>query len=197
METAHFPFFPSSSSHVHIALFTSLTPTSLTTLRQRIINASQTPSERESVNFAFLNPRLITSRLHLQTAIYQAILAQTQGSLRTKTVHSEILWNLNPTNNITEAIRRYGVSDDLTSLLVVHICGPDLTQAEAQAKMSQVVPGTIVPLNALETITDWTTVKRYHKLNNENGIKNVDVEEERAIVDNIVTSTVAIKSVAA
>lgn len=44
----------------------------------------------------------ITSVLHLQTAIYHAILAATQDSLRTKTVHSEILWTLNPSNNVSD-----------------------------------------------------------------------------------------------
>ena len=38
---------------------------------------------------------------HLETAIYQAILAdESQEGLRTKTVHSEILYNLNPTHNV-------------------------------------------------------------------------------------------------
>ena len=42
----------------------------------------------------------VTSILHLQTAVYYALLAQRQGCLRTKTVHSEILWALNPSNNV-------------------------------------------------------------------------------------------------
>lgn len=38
--------------------------------------------------------------MHLQTAIYQSILATTQNALKTKTVHSEILWSLNASNNV-------------------------------------------------------------------------------------------------
>ena len=53
-----------------------------------------------AVFFRLLNSRQITSVLHLQTAVYQAILAACHGSLRTKTVHSEVLWALNPTNNV-------------------------------------------------------------------------------------------------
>ncbi|KAF8905834.1 kinase binding protein CGI-121-domain-containing protein [Gymnopilus junonius] len=104
--------------------------------KARIIAASTAEGdfgekEREAVNFAFVDARLITSRLHLETAIYQAILAESQTGLRTRTVHAEILYNLNPTHNvssflplktwkcllflqITEAIRRYGVSDGNT-----------------------------------------------------------------------------------
>jgi len=46
----------------------------------------------------------ITSKLHLETAIFQAILAESQNALRTRTVHSEILYNLNPTHNVSERI---------------------------------------------------------------------------------------------
>lgn len=44
----------------------------------------------------------ITSRLHVQTAIYQAILAYVQGSLRTKSIHSEVLWALSPSHNVSK-----------------------------------------------------------------------------------------------
>ncbi|KAF8624253.1 hypothetical protein AX15_005966 [Amanita polypyramis BW_CC] len=207
MDTLHFPSFSSSSSSskAHIALFTSLSPSALSTLRKHIIDASLLPpaagAQREAVNFAFINPYLVTSRLHLQTAIYQAILAESQNVLRTKTVHSEILWALNPTNNISEAIRRYGVPSNSnpsnsTALLVVRVCGPDLSPEETQEKIKNVVEGTLVPLDMLEELTDWATIKKYHKLNNGSWTKNMSEVEERQVVDNIVTSTVAMKSVA-
>ena len=120
----------------------------------------------------------ICSILHLQTAVYQAILAQAQRSLRTKTVHSEILWALNPTNNvyiffflqirrssiissvpqISEAIRRYGLADNTSSLIVVRITSPDL--GSVKELMSSVVSGTLSPLEELSNITDWASVKK-------------------------------------
>lgn len=74
-------------------------------IRQRIVAAAtaigpEGDREREEMNFAFIDASLITSLLHLQTGIHQAILTDSQGALRTKTVHSEILWSLNPTNNV-------------------------------------------------------------------------------------------------
>jgi hypothetical protein len=42
----------------------------------------------------------ITSLDHLETAIVYALLAVGEGALRTKTVHSEILWALNPSSNV-------------------------------------------------------------------------------------------------
>lgn len=82
------------------------------------MTGAQGEVEREAVNFAFINAALvrslnylsallllialnqIASPLHLLTAIYQALIAHDQGNLRTKTVHSEIIFALNPTNNV-------------------------------------------------------------------------------------------------
>ncbi|EJF55777.1 CGI-121-domain-containing protein [Dichomitus squalens LYAD-421 SS1] len=200
MHTFHYPHLPTELSTVHVALFNNVTNSS--EIRSRIVRASQLhgpdgEAEREAVNFAFIDARLICSVLHLQTAVYQAILAQAQDSLRTKTVHSEILWALNPTNNISEAIRRYGVADSTTSLIVVRISSPHLSNV--QELMSRVVTGTLSPLEDLSNITDWTTVKKYHKLNTEPALKAVakDSAQEHIVVNEIVTSTVATKSVSA
>jgi EKC/KEOPS complex subunit CGI121/TPRKB len=122
MESLAYPHF--SSSAVHVALFVNVT--NAAKLRSRIIRAStlqgaQGEAEREAVNFAFVDARLVcyqrrstfidsaikscrsqvTSLLHIQTAITQALLAATQNTLRTKTVHSEVIWALNPNNNVS------------------------------------------------------------------------------------------------
>ncbi|KIY69039.1 CGI-121-domain-containing protein [Cylindrobasidium torrendii FP15055 ss-10] len=171
-------------------------------IRQRIVAAATADGpegdrEREEMNFAFIDASLITSLLHLQTGIHQAILTDSQGALRTKTVHSEILWSLNPTNNITEAIRRYGISDSTKSLLVVHIAPKSQSAEDLKAKLQRIVDGTLVPASTLAGITDWAKVKKYYKLNNDPALTatKTDEEEQHAVIDNIVTSSVAMKSV--
>ncbi|OCH93225.1 CGI-121-domain-containing protein [Obba rivulosa] len=197
METYHYPSFPADASHVHIALFKNVS--NAAELRSRIVRASllegsEGDLEREAVNFAFIDARLICSRVHLQTAIYQAVLAHAQGALRTKTVHSEILWTLNPSNNISEAIRRYGVSDTTAFLIVVRISTAN--DANVLANMQAVVSGELSRFS-LEGITDWASVKKYYKLNSEPALKiqGITLVQERKIIDEIVTSTVAMKSV--
>ncbi|KAF8905833.1 hypothetical protein CPB84DRAFT_1771294 [Gymnopilus junonius] len=63
--------------------------------------------------------------------------------------------------------------------------------------MAGAVQGDIVPLSELERVTDWASIKKYHKLNSEVAIKEVvnDPIREKAIVDNIVVTSVAMKSV--
>ncbi|KAJ3540691.1 hypothetical protein NM688_g6192 [Phlebia brevispora] len=196
MESYQYSQFPPELSNVHITLFTEVT--NAAHLRTRLIQAATMPgpegeAEREAVNFSFIDARLITSRLHLQTAIYHAILASVQGSLRTKTVHSEVLWNLNPTNNITEAIRRYGVSEDTKALFVVRI---DKAIPDVADKIAAVVQGKLTSLDDLAQITDWSSIKKYNKLNNEPAVQQAskDLTRQQAIVDEIVTSRRGISS---
>ncbi|KAF5322926.1 hypothetical protein D9619_001268 [Psilocybe cf. subviscida] len=200
MESTTYSHFDASHSRVHIALLRKVSNASA--LRARIIAAATAEgefgeSEREAVNFAFVDPRLITSKLHIETAIIQALIAESQGATRTRTVHSEILYNLNPTHNITEAIRRYGVSDTNTDVLVVRIDSPGLSSQEVEKRMLNAIEGTIVPLTELEHVTDWAAVKKYNKLNNEVAVKEAakDPKREHMIVDEIVVSSVAMKSV--
>ncbi|CAA7269210.1 unnamed protein product [Cyclocybe aegerita] len=191
--------FPHLKTKAYLMLFSKVT--NAAALKSRIVAASTAEGEvgeqeREAVNFAFIDARLITSKLHLETAIYQAILAECQDGLRTRTVHSEILYYLNPTHNITEAIRRYGVSGENNDIFVVRVGSLELAPT-VESKMKAVVTGTIVPEAELQHITDWPSIKKYHKLNGEIAIKEAgqDSQKEHAIVDKIVISSVAMKSV--
>ncbi|KAG2114646.1 CGI-121-domain-containing protein [Suillus discolor] len=198
METYYYSQF--NHAVVRVALFDDVT--NAAAIRSRIVQAARNlgvdgNTEREAVNFAFIDARLISSPLHLQTAIYQALLSEAQGQLRTKTVHSEILWALNPTNNITEAIRRYGVSDESTTLIVVRVDVSDTP--DLQRRMCDVIQGCMVPFQALVKMTDWSIIKKHYKLDSESALKEVqgNLDRERSIIDNIVVSSVAMKNVMA
>lgn len=171
-------------------------------LRSRIVKAAsldgaEGEAERDALNFAFVEAKLITSSLHLETAIYQALLSESQGSLRTKTIHSEIIWALNPTNNISEAIKLFGVSSRTTDLILVHAATSNA--CDVHQKMRNIVEGSLVPMSTIPDSTSWADVKKHYKLNGEPALKEVagDGDRERAVIDNIVVSTVAMKSVVA
>lgn len=113
-------------------------------------------------------------------------------------------------------MRRYGVSDTTASLVVVRIGGPELLADDVERDMDAAIKGIKAPFARLEDLTDWAAVKKvcvcinnpspsnakrasiqYHKLGNEVGIREAkdNPERERAVVDGIVVSSVAMKSV--
>ncbi|KAJ7457680.1 kinase binding protein CGI-121-domain-containing protein [Mycena galericulata] len=186
MQSYQLAHFPPHLSFVHAALYTNVSDSDL--LRKRLITASTAEGpdgerEREALNFAFIEARLITSVTHLRTAVYQAVLAHAQGALRTKT--------------ISEAMRRYGVSDATTALVVVRVAGPESSAEGVEREMDAVVKGTKVSFADLRDLTDWTAVKKYHKLGGEVAVREAkdDLEREHAVVDGIVVSSVAMKNV--
>ncbi|KAH7344037.1 CGI-121-domain-containing protein [Rhizoctonia solani] len=208
MLSSHYKFFPPELSRVHIALFTNVQ--NAPELRSRLIKAStmegeEGEKERGAVNFAFVDAAPITSLVHLQTAIQQATLASTDGALRTKTVHSEILWALNSSNNISESIKRFGVSDSSKSLFAVRVCGPELSIDDVLASMKAAVQGEEMPLEALSEITDWPLVCKYYKVSNDPAVVELTKgnkgepkqfsEAAKSAINEIVVSSVAMKNV--
>ncbi|KAI6099057.1 kinase binding protein CGI-121-domain-containing protein [Pisolithus sp. B1] len=192
METYRYPQF---DAVVYAAKFKDVK--NAEALRSRIVKAAsldgaEGEAERDAINFAFVEAKLITSSLHLETVIYQALLSESQGSLRTKTIHSEIIWALNPTNNPSSYLEYRA---EPTDLILVHAATSDT--CDVQQKMHNLVEGRLVPLSTIPDSTSWADVKKHYKLNGEPALKEVanDGNRERAVIDNIVVSTVAMKSV--
>ncbi|GAA5855677.1 hypothetical protein JCM8547_001641 [Rhodosporidiobolus lusitaniae] len=228
---------PHLSTTVHLALFTPLTDAAA--LRSRLIAASTLPqdaagdADREAVNFAFVDAKMnvvlmkredekITSRMHILTAVTQALLAETEGAMRTKTVHSEVLWKLEPGSNITDSLKHFGLSPSTSSLLLVRISpfsasssGSSATQRTTDAEdnaavlraMEAIVAGS--PLVSLELLgklsseaeggaVDEKSLRKYYKLNSEPALAAVKqgTRESIEVLDRLVSSAVALKTVA-
>ncbi|WFD02619.1 hypothetical protein MOBT1_001300 [Malassezia obtusa] len=125
-------------------------------LKDALIAASKTPEnsdERRRMDYAFVDARLILSRQQLLTAVIEALVASERirgdapVGFKTPSIHSEILWTLNPNNNIADALRRFGVAKDTSTLLLVHVAsapptGPD--PVALVAAMDELVDGDLV-----------------------------------------------------
>ncbi|KAG9009655.1 hypothetical protein FRB94_011660 [Tulasnella sp. JGI-2019a] len=201
IEVATYPHLGDDFAKVFLALFTNVNNAS--EVRSRIIAAATVDGhhgdqERERINFAFIDAKTIVSREHLLAAIMVAIVAASHGSLTTKTVHSEVLWALNYSNNISESIKRFG--------------GPRLSATEITQMMKAVVQGQLTSLDDVPEVTDIPLVKKYYKLNADPAIVRLGtkvprelsatppravLDEERRLVNEIVTSSVAMKTVLA
>ncbi|KZO92030.1 CGI-121-domain-containing protein, partial [Calocera viscosa TUFC12733] len=209
--------YPHLGLTFHLALFTSLSAPSA--LLQRLIHASTLPATSEgnaaraAVNFAFIDAAMVSSKLALLTAAYQACLAEWDGAMKTKSVHSEVLWCLSPGRNITDALRYFGLSARSKSLLVLHICpiaGPHASPDDphlpnnVEARMRTVVQGQLVPLETLSSVTDWSAIRKVYKVSSDASMLQIqksatsNEEKERQMnimADQTVVSVVAMKSV--
>jgi len=166
METYTLPAtaYPADLQQITLALFADLPDAGA--LRERLIKApSMDEAERRQLDFAFLNPKLIASRDQVLTAAHQAILSAAQGELRTQTVHSELIDHLNPTSNIGEGLRRFGINAKSTSVLLVRVGRrTDEHEREALEKhMTELTQGRLASLDPLERDADVASLSKYYK----------------------------------
>lgn len=99
--TLTFPLYPNKL--IFISAFTNVGKSKLETIQSKIIDNDK------AFDFAFLNCNYIISSEHLLHSIYRAVSSYEQGTNRTKSINTEIIYNLCPTNNIMEALNKFGV----------------------------------------------------------------------------------------
>lgn len=80
---------------------------------------------------------------------------------RTHNLHSEILLGLSINTNITDAIRRHGISDDSRTVIVVRIGGTQSAE-EVWTGMMGLVKGDVGSLGELDEgiSVDWSRVDK-------------------------------------
>lgn len=108
--------------------------------------------------FAFIDARTVISVEQISSAIYKALVESTYNRMRTKTLHSECILSLSPSSNIGDALKRFGIKEDSTNLIVIKIVknGDD---EPFDGKTS--IVGDLVPVSDEQFVTtaDIETIK--------------------------------------
>ena len=116
------------------------------------------------IDAALIKPALIVDKLQVLTAATKAIHANKVNRKITRTLHSEVLYCLSGSKNITESFKRFGLEDKDNTVLIVVITEKDQSGScfdETQVK------GTQVPVNIVGQFTDQELVKKTYKIKSE------------------------------
>jgi EKC/KEOPS complex subunit CGI121/TPRKB len=112
------------------------------------------------------------SKQHLLTALLATLLTslpQAAGALpappppktRTHNLHSEVLCALSPNNNISDAIRRFGVGEGTRRLVVARYGDDAVPAADVYAMIGRVVQGRLESVGRLdEADVPWGRVDK-------------------------------------
>lgn len=114
------------------------------------------------IHAALINPRMLVDPFQVLVAANKAVHLQSIGKMKTRSLYSEIIFNLLPTNNISEAFKRFGISDADDSVLVVLVTTDDEMQVLAEVR--EHVDGQQVSLAELPTLTDLTQIRKLYKV---------------------------------
>ncbi|GAB7344633.1 hypothetical protein MBLNU457_3118t2 [Dothideomycetes sp. NU457] len=93
--------------------------------------------------YAFLDQ--ILSRDHVLAACFKAINDAANNRLKSRNVHSEIVFSMSPNNNIAESFRRFGITDDTKHVLAIKVgLGQESTEQSVRAHLEEHVQGKSV-----------------------------------------------------
>ncbi|CCX07064.1 kinase binding protein CGI-121-domain-containing protein [Pyronema domesticum] len=169
---------------VHIVSFKDVENASF--LREQLLGGNA------EFEYAFVDASTIVSTAHILVAVHQAVhKLLVNEKLRTRNVHSEIVFSLSPNNNITEAFRRFGIGENTKSLLCVKISSPEKTisAAEVEKHLMESVKGTQMEFNesTIAAETDWANVGKCYKMK---GCKEISKEVELEVLGKMVMRSV-------
>lgn len=109
----------------------------------------------------------MVSRQHLINALFNTVIStlpndpSSTPATRTHNLHSEILLGLSINTNITDALRRHGISDDSKRVLLIRIGGSQPAE-EVWEGMKRLVEGDVGSVAELDlgTGVDWSRVDK-------------------------------------
>ncbi|KAI9759907.1 MAG: 5'-flap endonuclease [Chaenotheca gracillima] len=164
-----------SDRPVHVGLFRHVRNSA--SLKQQLLAGNP------EYEYAFIDASVIVSTVHALSAVYRALHDALQGRLKTRNVHSEIVFALSPSYNIAESFRRYGVGEATSSLLAIKVStDASITHDSVEKHLSEIVEGEAVEFtdDNLSSMTDVETVRKYYKLKLSGG-KKVGTASAKAV----------------
>lgn len=112
------PQFP--EVNVYLSYHNKVSADTLATVKEQLINRN------EKYDFCFLSTSNIVSLKQLRSALYTAVRKYKQGAMKSSSVYTEVIYSLSPVNNINEALKRFGVDESRTDIIVIKISSSDI-----------------------------------------------------------------------
>ncbi|XP_030523228.1 EKC/KEOPS complex subunit Tprkb isoform X4 [Rhodamnia argentea] len=142
----------SNGDTLSVALFTDVTNS------KELLDSMQAGTLEPEV--ALLNALLIPDIFPVLAAAHKTLLSNSRGSLTTRTLHSELVYNYSGSKHITESLKRCGISDSSTYVLAARFnASPDEMKA-----IAALTGGREIELEELEGKANLAQIQKHYKI---------------------------------
>ncbi|XP_019948029.1 EKC/KEOPS complex subunit TPRKB [Paralichthys olivaceus] len=114
------------------------------------------------INAALIKPTMLVDPLQVLVAANKAVHLQNTGKMKTRSLNSEMIFNLSPTNNISDAFRRFGISDGDDSVMVVVV--HDKNESQLVEDIAAKVDGRQIPVEDVSSLSDSAKIRKLYKV---------------------------------
>lgn len=150
MESREISLDPITNSYLKLQLFENVK--NLEALHKKVITGQ--------LQCCVMKASLIIDPMQVVIAANKAAVARQQGSLITKTVHTEILFNLSITKNVTKSLSHFGMDHSCDSLLVAIVFKP----GEDWESVLKDVEGDAVNVSELCKVSDKMAIRKTYAI---------------------------------
>ncbi|XP_078091509.1 EKC/KEOPS complex subunit TPRKB isoform X1 [Mustelus asterias] len=111
-----------------------------------------------AIDGALINASMIVDPFQILVAANKAVHLHKLAKMKTRGLYSEIIFNLSPTNNISDAFRKFGISDSDTAVLVV-LVGDGKRECNLE-DITRQVEGQQICVQDISTIADVARIRK-------------------------------------
>ncbi|VDP26775.1 unnamed protein product [Soboliphyme baturini] len=142
------PFGPSTTPVLlRVCLFRDVQ--NLAELRKRL--------DAGDLSCSLLRADTILAMFQLLVAANRALHYQAQQKMKTKSIHTELVYSLSPTKNISESLQTFGANDS-TKDVIVAVFGDK--SGSVMKDIAKVIKGKAVPLRTLGDVSNSDLIKK-------------------------------------
>ncbi|RWS08258.1 hypothetical protein B4U79_18174 [Dinothrombium tinctorium] len=123
-------------------------------LFERIDNLNEL-SENKNLMLCLINASLIADKKQVMVAANKALHSSIANKLKTKSLNSEILFNLSPSKNINTALNTFGINSKAKEFIAVAI--EENGDNASDTPFDQII-GESVPFEKLTNFSDWDKI---------------------------------------
>lgn len=162
-QSIQYPQYPGIT--LFLAYFNNVDPVTLSTVKSELVKRNA------EYDYCFLSTSHIISMEQLHSSLHKSIQNHVNDCMKANTLNTEIILNLSPVNNINDALKRFGVDESRTDVIVIKAF--ETTQNTdfhaLDAKLSSLLGAPSVELNdkVLGEVVDLKKFRKVFKLTEE------------------------------